>query len=63
MQLDVTLAIGGTDQKQFLPTAAVVIATPGRLIDLINCGRVRLEALKLMILDEADEMLSRGFAE
>jgi translation initiation factor 4A len=39
----------------------VIVATPGRVIDLIKKEFIRLESLSLFILDEADEMLSRGF--
>ncbi len=41
----------------------VIVATPGRLIDLINRKTVRLEAVRNVILDEADEMLNMGFSE
>lgn len=41
----------------------VVIATPGRLIDHINRGTLKLENLKMVVLDEADEMLDMGFRE
>ena len=42
--------------------AAVVVATPGRLLDLMRRGRVRWDQLRLVVLDEADEMLNLGFA-
>lgn len=41
----------------------VVVATPGRLIDLIKRGEVRLDDVHTVILDEADEMLNMGFLE
>jgi len=41
----------------------VVIATPGRLIDLIKRKAVKLDQLEYLILDEADEMLNMGFKE
>ena len=41
----------------------VVVATPGRLIDLVNRGAVRLNEVKTLVLDEADEMLSMGFPQ
>lgn len=41
----------------------VVVATPGRLIDLINRGEVYLNAVRTVILDEADEMLNMGFLD
>jgi ATP-dependent RNA helicase DeaD len=43
--------------------AAVVVGTPGRLLDLIRQGNLSLDAIKLLVLDEADEMLSMGFTE
>lgn len=41
----------------------VIVATPGRLIDLINRGVVDLENVKTVVLDEADEMLNMGFLD
>lgn len=41
----------------------IVIATPGRLIDHINDGRVDLSKLNALVLDEADRMLDMGFAD
>ena len=43
--------------------AQVIVATPGRLIDLINRGVVKLEDVHTVILDEADEMLNMGFLD
>ncbi|GAA4877225.1 DEAD/DEAH box helicase [Pseudonocardia benzenivorans] len=41
----------------------VVVATPGRAIDLINRGALSLDELEVVVLDEADEMLDMGFVE
>jgi ATP-dependent RNA helicase DeaD len=41
----------------------VVVGTPGRLLDLIRQGHLDLSAVSTVVLDEADEMLSMGFAE
>ena len=41
----------------------VIVATPGRLIDLINRGEVNLDDVHTVVLDEADEMLNMGFLE
>ena len=41
----------------------VVVATPGRLIDLVERGAVHLNEVRTLVLDEADEMLSMGFQE
>ena len=42
-------------------TTHIVVATPGRLIDLVNRKAVDISKVKTVILDEADEMLSMGF--
>ena len=39
----------------------IIVATPGRLIDLINRGVVKLDRVHTVVLDEADEMLKKGF--
>jgi len=41
----------------------IVVATPGRLLDLIERGAVDISKVKTLVLDEADEMLSMGFKE
>ena len=41
----------------------IVVATPGRLIDLIERKAINLEEIKYVVLDEADEMLNMGFQE
>ena len=41
----------------------IVVGTPGRTLDLINRKRLHLESVEWLVLDEADEMLSMGFAE
>jgi ATP-dependent RNA helicase DeaD len=41
----------------------VVVATPGRAVDHVKRGSIHLEAVNVVILDEADEMLEMGFAE
>lgn len=43
--------------------AQVVVGTPGRVIDLIDKGALDLSAVRMLVLDEADEMLRMGFAE
>lgn len=43
--------------------AQVIVATPGRLIDLMHRGVARLDAVENVVLDEADEMLNMGFTE
>ena len=41
----------------------IIVATPGRLLDLIKRGEVNLEHVNTVILDEADEMLNMGFVD
>ena len=43
--------------------ADILVATPGRLLDLISSNAVKLDKLKTLVLDEADRMLSLGFTE
>jgi superfamily II DNA/RNA helicase len=40
---------------------AILVATPGRLIDLLNKGEVQLDQLQITVLDEADQMADMGF--
>ena len=49
--------------KALTRTTHIVVATPGRLLDLVERGSVDITNVKTLILDEADEMLSMGFKE
>jgi ATP-dependent RNA helicase DBP3 len=51
------------EQRKALKTADIVVATPGRLNDLINEGCADLSRAKYVVLDEADRMLDKGFEE
>jgi len=59
--------VGGTAVRDDIRTLSegvhVVIGTPGRVYDMINRRALRLEDCKVFALDEADEMLSRGFKD
>ncbi|MFD2201315.1 DEAD/DEAH box helicase [Shivajiella indica] len=51
-------------QKKALETGAeIIVATPGRLIALLSGGKIKLDKLKHLILDEADRMLDMGFSD
>ena len=59
------LVIGGVSQgrqvKALAPGLDVLVATPGRLMDLNRCGALRLDGVEVFVLDEADRMLDMGF--
>ncbi len=62
--LDVAAVYGGAGierQSKLARRAHVIVATPGRLEDLIDRGAVRLDAVRVLVLDEADRMLDMGF--
>ena len=65
--VNVVAVYGGTsieNQMRALKHGAqIIVATPGRLIDLMNRGAAKLEAVKNVVLDEADEMLNMGFTD
>ena len=53
-----------SDQIRLIKKGAhIVVATPGRLLDLINRKAIKLKTVQRLILDEADEMLNMGFKE
>ena len=60
-----TVILGGVGQPQQVKAMArgvdILIATPGRLLDLVQQKHVRLDAVKHFVLDEADRMLDMGF--
>lgn len=54
--------VGQTPQVRSMSNGVdVLVATPGRLLDLINQGYVKLDRLEVFVLDEADRMLDMGF--
>ena len=67
LDLRVLTIYGGTSydvQRQKLKrTPQIIIATPGRLVDMMNQKLIKLSALKVLVLDEADRMLSMGFED
>ena len=50
-------------QIQRLANANLVVATPGRLLDLHRTGQIRLDNVQFLVVDEADRMLDLGFAD
>ena len=65
--INVVAVYGGTsisDQIRSLRHGAqIIVATPGRLIDLMERGKVHLDEVRHIVLDEADEMLNMGFSD
>jgi len=59
--------VGGTlvrdDIRIFRDGVQIVVGTPGRVYDMINRQALNLNAVRIFVLDEADEMLSRGFKD
>lgn len=64
--IEVVAVYGGADirrQMRLVKTATIVVATPGRLRDLIKRNAIDLSQVGYVVLDEADEMLNMGFKE
>lgn len=65
VHLRTTLLYGGASEKPqikaMLPGVDILIATPGRLMDLMERGHVNLRKVEFLVLDEADRMLDMGF--
>ena len=65
--LKTTAVYGGVEMEQQLPALKagvdVLVATPGRLMDMLNRRHVRLDGLRILVLDEADRMLDLGFRD
>ena len=65
--INIVAVYGGTSIENQIRSlrhgAQVIVATPGRLIDLMNRGKANLEKVYNVVLDEADEMLNMGFTE
>lgn len=59
------LVVGGLPEQRQIDSirkgARLVVATPGRLEDFLDRGQIRLSALQVLVLDEADRMLDMGF--
>ncbi|CAN0099227.1 unnamed protein product, partial [Chrysoparadoxa australica] len=63
----VVAVYGGTDIRKQMSDikrgASIIVATPGRLVDLIKRKAIQLQNVDYVVLDEADEMLNMGFKE
>ncbi len=67
LQLFTAVVFGGVGQGPQVDAlrrnADIIVATPGRLIDLMKQGHAKFDALEVLVLDEADRMLDMGFIE
>lgn len=67
MSVKVHACVGGTAVREDIRTLQegvhVVVGTPGRVYDMISRRALKLDFVQLFVLDEADEMLSRGFKD
>ena len=68
MKITSRCCIGGTDARADRDAlrnggVQIVVGTPGRIKDMIEKKALRTDFIKAIVLDEADEMLSRGFVE
>lgn len=67
LNITVVAVYGGADIRRQITDikngATIIVATPGRLVDLANRKALRLEEVDWVVLDEADEMLNMGFKE
>jgi ATP-dependent RNA helicase RhlE len=65
LRLTSTLAIGGVPMgrqvRALMPGIEVLVATPGRLLDLVQGNALKLGQVEFLVLDEADRMLDMGF--
>ncbi|KAI5072397.1 hypothetical protein GOP47_0012503 [Adiantum capillus-veneris] len=67
LQVKVHACVGGTSVREDIRILQsgvhVVVGTPGRVYDMLRRGSLRSDYIKMFVLDEADEMLSRGFKD
>ncbi|KAJ1561386.1 translation initiation factor eIF4A, partial [Nowakowskiella sp. JEL0078] len=67
MNIECHGCIGGVnvreDMRKLEAGPHIVVGTPGRVFDMINRGALNRDTIKMFVLDEADEMLSRGFKD
>ncbi|TAK76525.1 MAG: DEAD/DEAH box helicase [Gammaproteobacteria bacterium] len=66
LRFNIVNIVGGMSYRQQikeLPRADIIVATPGRLLDHMDNGRVDLSGIEMLIFDEADRMFDMGFIE
>jgi len=67
LKITCTICIGGTNMRETMADfdhgVQVVVGTPGRVCDMIDRHVFRTNNLRVIVIDEADEMLSRGFKD
>ena len=67
LQVRVHACVGGTSIQEDLRILQagvhIVVGTPGRVYDMLRRRALRPDSIKMIVLDEADEMLSRGFKD
>ncbi|KAF7977189.1 hypothetical protein HWV62_4431 [Athelia sp. TMB] len=67
LNIECHACVGGTrvreDIAKLQEGAQIVVGTPGRVFDMINRHALKTEKIKIFCLDEADEIVSRGFSE
>lgn len=67
LQVKCHACVGGTsvreDARILASGVQVVVGTPGRVFDMLRRRNLRADGIKMFVLDEADEMLSRGFKD
>jgi translation initiation factor 4A len=68
MGIECHACVGGTNIREDMAKLKaeaihIVVGTPGRVLDMINRGALNTESLTIFCMDEADEMLSRGFED
>lgn len=65
LHLRQTVICGGVSQRPQVKALSrgvdILVATPGRMLDLMNQGHIRLKEVEFLVLDEADRMLDMGF--
>lgn len=67
MRVNIIKCMGGVsvdkDREALRKSPHIIIGTPGRIVDLINRKYLVLDGLRVLIMDESDELLSAGFSE